>query len=330
MAGSDRSSGDETGRSARKGRKSGARDRAAADLPARQENLLRLNDLMKMVGLSEDEIRTRVRRGQLYPVHRAVFAWGTPPLTDHALMRAALWACCDQAFLSHGTGAALYGQRQLDRDKIEVTVPHTRGRRRDGLILHRTADTIDRREIRTWSGLRVSTFPRLLVELARTSTPRELDDLLTFAARKRLFTPRELEAELLRHAGRPGMALLKAATARYRPTPNRKSTFEYSFDAALLKRPDIPPYEKNVYLGIWEIDCLWRRQKVAVELDFRDYHAAIQDFDKDRRKDTQVQLMGYKPMRISEFLWNYDREQTMLDLEAMLGLRPPVLLRRRR
>jgi hypothetical protein len=304
------------------------RDQLAAQLAASQESIIR-TDQLRELGFTADDITRRVRRGQLFPLHRGVYAWGTPNLTDHALLRAAQWACGDKSFFSHATGAAVYGQRNLVREAIELTIPRNGGRSRHGLVLHRTSDRIDRRELRTWSGLRVSTFPRLLLELSPGSSPGELDDLLTFGARKRLFDPKELEAELLRHASRPGIALLKAAAARYRPGPNRRSTFEYSFDGEMRQRPHIPPYEKNVYLGIWEIDCLWRPQRLAVELDYRDYHAAIRDFDKDRKKDAEIQMYGYRSLRISEFLWEYEREQQIVTVEAMLGLREPVFLQRR-
>jgi very-short-patch-repair endonuclease len=97
----------------------------------------------------------------------------------------------------------------------------------------------------------------------------------------------------------------------------------------MVTRPHIPKYEKNVSLGVWEIDCLWLEHKVAVELDARDYHATIQDFDKDRKKDSELILRGIRPLRITEFVWEYDRASAIADLEAMLGLREPIFLERR-
>jgi hypothetical protein len=157
----------------------------------------------------------------------------------------------------------------------------------------------------------------------------QLQDLITFGVRKRLFKPHEVEAALERHSRRPGIATLKAAVERYRPHPDRKSNFERSFDADMFTRPQIPPYEKNVHKGVWEIDCLFSVQGVAVELDARDYHATIQDFDKDRKKDGELQMMGFKPLRITDFMWEYDRASAIADLEAFLGLREPVFLQRR-
>jgi len=71
---------------------------------------------------------------------------------------------------------------------------------------------------------------------------------------------------------------------------------------------------------------LWPEQKVALELDGRDYHSAIQDFDKDRIKDRQLQLYGLKPARITDFEWEYGRQQAIDDLLALLGLAPPKLI----
>ena len=323
----DRDSGGENGRSDPKHRPS--RERAAAELAGRQENLLRL-DQLRSLGFSTTEIRNRVRRCQLYRIHRVVYAWGTPKLTDRGRLLAAQWGCADAAFFSHATGAAIYGHGRIGSGKIELTIRGSGGQKRrdENLIIHRTRDVIDRREVRRWNGFRVSTFPRLLIEQARVYTEQDLQDLITFGVRKRLFKPKEIEEALIRHARRPGIENVKAAVERYRPHPERKSSFERSFDAEMLTRPNIPPYEKNVYLGIWEVDCLWRALGVAVELDARDYHAAIQDFDKDRKKDAELQLMGVKPLRLTEFVWEHDRASAIADLEAMLGLREPVFLQR--
>jgi hypothetical protein len=303
---------------------------AAARLAAKQAQVLRLEQL-RSLGFSDKDIRVCIQRGLLYPIHRGVYAWGTPILTDRGHLLAAQWACGDKAFFSGATAAAVYGHGRLNRRAIELTKPGSGGRTRkdDNLVIRRTRDRIDRYEVRRWNGLYVATFPRLLIERARVATPKELQALITFGVRKRLVNPKDVENAFERHARCPGLANAKAAFARYRPHPERKSNFEYSFDEVMATRPDIPPYEKNFRMGIWEIDAWFPAQRVAVELDARDYHAAIQDFDKDRKKDAELILMNAKPLRITEFIWEYDRQSAIADLEAMLGLKEPVFLQPR-
>lgn len=295
-------------------------ERDIARLAARQWGVVGREQL-RQLRLSERAIDGRIARGILFPLFRGVYAYGNPNVTDHALLFAAQLSCGDAAFFSHETAAAILGLRRLYRGAIEVTVPRGGGRSRSDLILHRTR-TADRREVTTRNGLRVSTFARLLVDLAPDATPARLEELITFGVRNQLYVPDAVEATLERHAHSPGVALPKAAVARYRPGPDRKSELERSFDAWKLTRPDIPDPERNVHLDIWEIDCLWREQAVALELDGRPYHVAVQDFDKDSRKNNDLLVMGLRPMRVSDFRWEHDHARVVADLEALLEIRP--------
>ena len=71
---------------------------------------------------------------------------------------------------------------------------------------------------------------------------------------------------------------------------------------------------------MWEIDCWWPQQRVAVELDGRPYHVAVKDMERDRIKDTKLQLMGIKPMRVTDSRWEYDRAGVYDDLRNLLQL----------
>jgi very-short-patch-repair endonuclease len=70
----------------------------------------------------------------------------------------------------------------------------------------------------------------------------------------------------------------------------------------------------------WELDVAFVAQKVALELDGRPYHIAVQDFDKDRRKDRKLTILGWTPVRITEFEWEYGQKEVLEDLYAILGV----------
>jgi hypothetical protein len=129
-----------------------------------------------------------------------------------------------------------------------------------------------------------------------------------------------MEAALERHARRPGLTALKAALTAYRPRPDRKSDLERAFDAWLLDHPEIPEPVRNVYIDGWEIDCWWPEQRVALELDGRPYHVAASDMDRDRLKDTKLQILQIKPMRVTGDRWDLDRVGVHSDLLALLEL----------
>jgi hypothetical protein len=191
---------------------------------------------------------------------------------------------------------------------------------RRGLKVHRTARPPQPKELRTVDPLRYSSVPRVLIELAARETPAELDRLITEAARRRLLDPQAIEAALQRHARRPGLARLKAVLDAYRPRPDRKSDLERTFDTWLLEHPEIPEPLRNVHIDGWEIDCWWPEQRVALELDGRAYHVAVAEMDRDRLKDTKLQIARIEPMRVTGDRWDHDRPGVHGDLLALLQL----------
>jgi very-short-patch-repair endonuclease len=59
---------------------------------------------------------------------------------------------------------------------------------------------------------------------------------------------------------------------------------------------------------------------VVLELDGRDYHTAVQEMERDRLKDTKLQIRGIKPMRVTGERWDLDRAGVRSDLLALLQL----------
>jgi very-short-patch-repair endonuclease len=49
-----------------------------------------------------------------------------------------------------------------------------------------------------------------------------------------------------------------------------------------------------------EVDCLWRRRRVAVETDGYEGHGTRQAFERDRLRDQRLKRAGYEPLR---FTW---------------------------
>ena len=58
-----------------------------------------------------------------------------------------------------------------------------------------------------------------------------------------------------------------------------------------------------------------------LELDGRDYHTSVKEMDRDRRKDTRLQILGIRVMRVTGDRWDLDRPGVHRDLMALLQLR---------
>ena len=162
-----------------------SREWALARLAAMQFGVVSLEQLLA-IGFSLWEVRARVRRGMLHHVHRDVFAVGHARIVPHARLVAALLTCGPGSLLSHRTAAAVWGLRELTTRSIEITVPGSRALRRDGLVVHRSGLDPDPADVATRNGLRVSSVPRMLIEVAREESATELDRLITEAVRKRV------------------------------------------------------------------------------------------------------------------------------------------------
>ncbi len=272
-------------------------------------------------GVTVDEIRGMVRRGQLLRLYHGVYALGHARLTMRGRLYAALLAAGPGAFLSHRTAAA---HRRLCRHptRIEVTVPTGRTPPAPpGLRVHRTTIPTDRTQARLDDGLLVATVPRIIIDLARTERPGEIQRLIRESIRTGQFDLASLNDAIGAHPRRPGTGLARAALRRYVPgSEDRRSWLETQFQNHERSDPQLPTPLYNQHLLGYEIDVMWSEQRVTLELDGRPYHIAVEDFDRDRTKDRTLIRHGWRPVRVSDLEWEFDRTQVIHDLYAIIGV----------
>jgi very-short-patch-repair endonuclease len=187
---------------------------------------------------------------------------------------AAVLACGDDAALSHRAAAALWQLMKPRAGPIDVTVPGNGGRRRQrGIRLHRST-TLTARHVTVRNGIPV------------TTPARTIDDLRPVVP-ARLYRSAVRQAELL---GRP-------LNAAFQPDGTR-SDLELLF-LRLCRRHGLPTPEVNVCIGPYEVDFLWREARLVVEVDGYAYHSSRRAFERDRRRDADLQTAGYDVMRIT-------------------------------
>jgi hypothetical protein len=298
---------------------SGPIDELIGRIAARQERLITLSQLYGL-GLTDRQIRHRVKRRLLYVLHRGVFIVGPPNIAPKAHLRGALLTLGEPSFLSHSASIAAQGLRPINTHRIELTVVADHTRKRPGLIIHRTSAQPHTHELRHRFGLRYSSLARALIEVAPRERPEGLVSLVTAGLRRNLVDLRAIEQAIARHPRHPGVGILRSALRRYVDPGERKSGLELSFDAYCATDPRIPPYRKNVHMGPHEWDVVFAEQRLVVELDGRPYHVAPQDMDNDRAKDIWAQRHGLRVMRMTDFAWEHGRAQAIRDLLALLAL----------
>ncbi len=72
-------------------------------------------------------------------------------------------------------------------------------------------------------------------------------------------------------------------------------------------------------VGRWEVDFLWRPQRVAVETDFYDYHRGSVAFEDDHQRDLGLRRLGYAVRRYTGTQLSVEPSAVAADLRAALG-----------
>jgi very-short-patch-repair endonuclease len=210
---------------------------------------------------------------------------------------AAVLACGPGELLSHISAAALRGLLQASGRHIDVTVPGRVRREVDSVRIHRPR-TLPGSDAATHDGIPVTTVARTLLNLAGVIDERRLTRAWEAADRHRLLDVRAVQWQLETHPNARGSKALRALVAGQREAQPTRSDFESLFlDLCRLHRIDPP--QVNATIGGFEVDAAWRDRKLVVELDSYAYHGTRAAFERDRHRDAELQLAGYRVVRFT-------------------------------
>jgi very-short-patch-repair endonuclease len=261
-------------------------------LGERQHGVLTRQQLIEL-GLTDPGIVRRMRDGRLWRIHQGVYAVGRPTVTLKGRFIAAVLSCGPGAALSHIAAGVLLGVVKQRGPRIDVTVPRGGQRRRRGaVIIHRAA--LPDIDVTTKDGIRVTTPARTLIDLADVLTPRQLERALDEAHYLRLDL-----SDLRPRPGRRGSGLLARVLARHEHGTTRTRTDLEERMLDLCRRFGLPTPEVNTTIDGYEVDFLWRDQRLIVETDGWQAHGTRSAFESDRRRDADLVAAGWRVLRIS-------------------------------
>jgi very-short-patch-repair endonuclease len=219
-------------------------------------------------GFTDQAIRHRLARGRLRRIYPGVYAVGQLPFTRQGEWIAAQIACGETAALS------------------------------EGIVLHR------RTALRTTThdGIRVTTPPQTLIDLARNWPTPRLEQAIGEADLRRLVTLKALRTEAKR-AGRPAAAL-RAVIERltFRVT---QSELERAF-LRVVAKAGLPLPDTQTRFGEMRVDFHWPATGLVVEADDARFHANAIQQQQDRKRDQAHIRAGRIPMRVTH--WQVVRE----------------------
>jgi very-short-patch-repair endonuclease len=256
---------------------------------ARQHRVITSAQLSAL-GVGRGAVAHRIRRGLLHPMHRGVYVWGRPDASLLTRAQAAVLACGSDALLTHDGATTLHGVRPQPIGALDVTIPGRRVRVR-GIRTHDSP--VPAAERRVVHGIAVSAPARALLEIAPRLTARELADAVEQAQVRRLVTRRDIERTIERAGSRAGVPALRAVIEE--PAFTRSSAERLV--VSLVRAARLPRPRFNARVPGFEVDALWRRERVVLEYDSYAFHLTKAALDRDRRKTAALQRAGYVVLR---------------------------------
>jgi very-short-patch-repair endonuclease len=207
------------------------------------------------------------------------------------------------------------------RGTIHLTTTARAARRLPGIKVHR-ARRLDPADVTVKDGIPVTTVARTLIDLTDMLESDRLLRAIREAEYLGLLDLDALDAALERANGRRRLAVLSEAVARHRPGQIVRKELEHRF-LELVHAAGLPDPETNVKVKTrrrtYEVDCLWRAEGVAIELDGRAAHARVAAFEEDRARDAALSAVGLRPVRFTWHRLTDEGDEVMAELGAMLA-----------
>jgi very-short-patch-repair endonuclease len=270
-------------------------------LASKQQGLVS-RDQLRGLGVTDEAVSKAMSRGWLYPVFHAVYNVGHRRLTWQGRLLAATLACGEGSTISHGSAAWLLGLRVEHPEAIDVIAPVEAGRKIAG-IRRRFVPLPVGGEVWRREGIPVTSPARTIVDCAGISGVRGLNELIEQASVLGLLDVRAID-RILDGPRRRGANRLQRAIApwrRYRPGIKIRSRMEAKL-LPMLTEAALPIPETNARLPVgtkvYEVDFLWRSQKLVVETDGGRFHDNPRAGSRDSKRNHALIRAGFRIPRL--------------------------------
>jgi len=284
-------------------------------------------------GLGATLIDARLRSFWLRPACRGIYAVARPAADEDAVLMAALLGSGPGALLAGRSACAVWGIAN-SRGPIEVIRPWARrpprfrltqpGVTRARTVNVRRSSRIPDRDLTVVRGLRVSSVARSLLDFAAVSNSLQLRYAFNQADRLGLLNKEALFDCAWRGSGWPGApALQRLVEIRHPEARRSKSELETMF-LHLCRRNGVPDPQSNRIVCGYRVDCVWREQRLAVELDSYGFHRGRMAFEEDAQRDVCLKLDRFRVLRFTFDMVEYRPAEVLQLLKLELGAAPAV------
>ncbi len=293
-------------------------DRVLASLAAAQHGVVARYQLLAE-GLGRRVIGGRLERGSLHPIHRGVYSVGHPVLSVSGKWMAATLALGPGAALSHRSAGELWGIAPRSSQAIEVTRP-TQAWPRAHLVAHCMPLCDDEKTVA--DGIPATTVPRTVLDCAATASRRQVERMLSEVEVRGLTDRLSIPDLLARYPRRRGSAVLRALLDEGAGEDGATRNDFEELVVALLDSHGLPRPRFNADVSVagrfFCVDCLWRGERLIVELDGRAVHGTRKAFEDDRERDRLLTVGGWRVMRVTWRQLRDDGKRIAADLHTAL------------
>jgi very-short-patch-repair endonuclease len=280
-----------------------------AEIAGRQWGRVKWAQLTE-IGLAKRTIALWITQGYLHRRLPGVYAVGHAATSTEADFAEALLYAGPGAMLSHATAAWWLGLADAPPRQIHLSTPR-QCRSQRGIVVHR------RRALeRVWhERMPITTIPQTLLDVAATEPLRTVRRALAKADYAKLLDAAAIDAVL--GYGRPGAGTLRKALCEHQPSLARTNSGLEVLFVEVCERARFRIPEINVYVAGWQVDALWRAERIAVELDGYGNHHSPAQLKRDRRKELALRTAGYTPVRYSEEQLTRRPKEVIADLRRL-------------
>lgn len=258
-----------------------------------QEDLVSTWQLVRR-GWSDDRVAHWSRKEGWRQIHDGVWAVSHSPLTQRQLWIAAVLTA-PNTFLAGHDACLCHGFAEGHRDHVAVVRPGSGGPRRYPGLLAARSTKLDGFTTRA-DGIPILTAPRALIDYAPSLTPWQRGRAFRESIRLRATTADEIAKTILELRGRRGTRALAGLCSRYATIPYHRCRSDAEGRALeVLHDAGVPPPKVNVRVAQREADLVWRRWKLIIEVDSKEYH---QFSDVDLAKQARWEAAGYAVRRV--------------------------------
>ena len=301
------------------------------ELGARQHAVFTLAQLQAL-GLTANAVHKRATTGQLFRIHRSVYALVPRSLLSReGWWMAAVLASGRGAALSHRSAAHLHGLRPTSRKWIDVIVPGASARNVGGVEVHRSV-TLAEPDVTVVNSIPVTTLARMMLDLAAVVDQRAVERVIKEAGLRGMFDLGAVNDQLQRNPKHPGAPRLRAALG-----PDRAGLTDSELEELFvsvwwptgLPRPQtrfhIDPGDGGLLICA---DFAWPQARFDLELDGRRYHASDRRRQSDYRRDQRLKRAHWEVLRVGDDQLNDEPDSVVTIVWALLAPRLPPELRR--